>query len=231
MISIQDKWAFITGASRGIGQQVAIGMAKLGCNLVLHARKVSNLDQTKKLLEPFQIEIETVEGELADPRQIATLIESVKTTGKPIDILYNNAAIQNKWMSVWEIPHEIWLETFQINFFAIIQLSNAFIPEMIQRGFGRVVNVSSGIKDVPSLSPYSTTKAALDKYTQDLTAELKDTNVLVNCMDPGWLKTDLGGPNADHEVQTVLPGALVPVLLDDNGPSGGFYPAQDYRED
>ena len=62
-------------------------------------------------------------------------------------------------------------------------------------------------------------------------AELKGTNVLVNCMDPGWLKTDLGGPNADYEVESVLPGALVPVLLDDFGLSGGFYPAQDYRED
>ena len=69
-----------------------------------------------------------------------------------------------------------------------------------------------------------------DKYSRDLAAELKDTNVLVNYLGPGWLKTDMGGPNAEHTVETVLPGALVLALLDDFGPSGRFYAARDYRE-
>jgi NAD(P)-dependent dehydrogenase (short-subunit alcohol dehydrogenase family) len=68
----------------------------------------------------------------------------------------------------------------------------------------------------------------VDKYTRDLAAELRGTNVLVNTLDPGWLKTDLGGPNAPGEVESVLPGALVPALLEDYGPSGQFYAAQDY---
>lgn len=231
MASIINKWALVTGASRGIGQQVAIALAKEGCNLVLHARKKENLKTTLDLLQEYSVEKKAVEGELAAEQDITRLIDLVMEIGAPIDILYNNAAIQNKWMPVWEIPMEDWKETFQINFYAIIQLCNAFIPEMLKRGYGRVINVSSGIKDVPSLSPYSTTKAALDKYTQDLAAELKGSNVLVNCLDPGWLKTDLGGPNADHEVVTVLPGAMVPVLLEDFGPSGQFYSAQEYRED
>jgi NAD(P)-dependent dehydrogenase (short-subunit alcohol dehydrogenase family) len=69
----------------------------------------------------------------------------------------------------------------------------------------------------------------VDKYSRDLAAELRGTNVLVNYLDPGWLKTDMGGPNAENTVETVLPGALVPALLDDNGPSGRFYAAQDYK--
>jgi hypothetical protein len=66
-------------------------------------------------------------------------------------------------------------------------------------------------------------------HTRDLAAELRGTNVLANRLDPGWLKTDMGGPSAEHEVATVLPGALVPALLEDNEPSGRFYSAQDFK--
>jgi 3-oxoacyl-[acyl-carrier protein] reductase len=230
MASIENKWALVTGASRGIGQQVALGLAQEKCSLVIHARKTENLATTRKLLVTTQVEVKTVEGELSTPEGLTSLIEGVHRHGVEIDILYNNAAIQNEWQPVWEIPQEEWLRTFQINFFAIVQLCNTFIPPMVERGFGRVVNVTSGIKDVPNLSPYATSKAALTKYTEDLAAQLRDTNVLINNMDPGWLKTDLGGPHADHEVTTVLPGALVPVLLDGFGPSGQWYSAQDYAK-
>ncbi|MFC1936486.1 SDR family NAD(P)-dependent oxidoreductase [Chloroflexota bacterium] len=230
MGSIENRWALVTGSSRGIGQQVAIGLAKKKCNLIIHGRKLDNLQETLELLKEYPIEVKTIEGDLATKQGLTNIIEGVKALGVKIDILYNNAAIQNKWMPVWKIPEKEWQETFQINFFSLVQLCNTFIPSMIKRGYGRVVNVTSGIKDVPNLSPYSTSKAALDKFTQDMAAELKDTNVLVNCLDPGWLKTDLGGPNADHEVTTVLPGALVPVLLEDFGPNGQRFAAQDFSE-
>ena len=151
------------------------------------------------------------------------------TLRTPVDILYNNAAIQNSWKPIWEISLAEWQRTFQINFWAMVSFCTAFAPEMRQRGFGRIVNLTSGIRDIPQLAPYSVSKAAVDKYSSDLAAELRDTNVLVNCLDPGWLKTDMGGENAENEVATVLPGALVPALLDDYGPSGRLYSAQDYK--
>ena len=116
-----------------------------------------------------------------------------------------------------------------VNLFALIELCNAFALGMKDRGYGRIINLTSGIKDTPQLAPYSVSKAAVDKYTQDLAAELQGTNVLANCLDPGWLKTDMGGPDADHKVGTVLPGALVPALLEDHGPSGRRYSAQDFK--
>lgn len=112
----------------------------------------------------------------------------------------------------------------------MIKLCNAFVPVMLKRGWGRIINLSSGIKDVPELAPYSVSKAAVDKYTRDLAAELKDTNVIINVLDPGWLKTDLGGPDAEFDVETVLPGALLPVFLDDSNPGGEIYRAQDYKD-
>ena len=73
-------------------------------------------------------------------------------------------------------------------------------------------------------------KAAVNKFTQDLAFELRGSGVLVNALDPGWLKTDMAGPGAEFEVETVLPGALVPALLDNDGPTGTVFRAQDYRK-
>jgi 3-oxoacyl-[acyl-carrier protein] reductase len=83
-----------------------------------------------------------------------------------VDILYNNAAIQNPWNSIWEITIAEWLAAFQVNLFAMTSLCNAFGPGMIRRGIGRISNLTSGIQDTPSLAPYSVSKAAVDKYTR-----------------------------------------------------------------
>jgi NAD(P)-dependent dehydrogenase (short-subunit alcohol dehydrogenase family) len=99
---------------------------------------------------------------------------------------------------------------------------------MIERGFGRVVNITSGIKDQPELMAYAASKAALDKYVYDMAPHLAGTGVTMNLLDPGWLRTDLGGPQAPNAVESVLPGAMVPVLLED-GSCGKWFSAQDYR--
>lgn len=225
---LENKWALITGSSRGIGQQIALGLAQRKCNIMVHGRSESNTAETLRLLKAYNVQTHVVTGSLDSNENVEALIKAVKAGPGPVDILYNNAAIQNKWKPIWEITPEEWLHSFQINLFSMIALCNAFAPEMKIRKYGRIINLTSGIKDIPQLAPYSVSKAAVDKYSRDLAAELQGTNVLVNYLDPGWLKTDLGGPNADNEVETVLPGALVPALLEDNGPSGRFYAAQDY---
>ena len=172
------------------------------------------------MLAAHDVETLSVAGDLKEEQAIEAIIHRVEAGPGAVDILYNNAGFQNAWKPIWVISRDEWLESLQVNFLAMVALCNAFAPAMKQRGYGRIINLTSGIKDIPQLAPYSASKAAVDKYSRDLAAELRGTNVLVNCLDPGWLKTDLGGPNADHEVQTVLPGVLVPALLDDHGPSG-----------
>ena len=186
---------------------------------------VSTLQQ----LKPFDIQTRIAVGDLASEQGIRAVIDAVAVGGNPIDILYNNAAVMNPWQSIWEVRADEWQRVMQVNLMAVIALTNAFVPSMKTRSYGRVINLTSGIKDTPHLSPYGVSKAAVDKYTLDLAAELAGTNVLVNTLDPGWLRTDLGGPDADRGVETVLPGALVPALLEDHGPSGQRYSAQDYR--
>jgi 3-oxoacyl-[acyl-carrier protein] reductase len=227
---LQNKWALVTGASRGIGRQIALGLARRKCNVIVHGRTAANTKEILKEIQALGVKSYAVAGELADPEGVEAVVKAVKAgPGAAVDILYNNAAVMNPWQSIWEVPQAEWERCFQVNLYAMIALCNAFAPGMKQRGYGRIINVTSGIKDTPQLAPYSVTKAAVDKYSRDLAAELKGANVLVNYLDPGWLKTDLGGPNADHEVETVLPGALVPALLEDNGPSGRLYSAQDFK--
>lgn len=226
---LEGKWALVTGSSRGIGQQIAKGLAERKCNLVVHGRKPENTDTTVKLLKSSGVQVHVVSGDLSSKEGIQSVIDGVRSGPGHVDILYNNAAIMSAWKPIWEVTSSEWLDIFQVNLLAMIALCNAFAPDMKHCGYGRIINLSSGIKDTPNLAPYGVSKAAVDKYTQDLAAELNGSNVLVNCLDPGWLQTDLGGENAPYPVEDVLPGALVPALLDDNGPNGQRFAAQDFR--
>ena len=98
-----------------------------------------------------------------------------------------------KQESILTIDQAEWDRVFQVNVWALMALCQAFTPGMRERGYGRVINLSSGIADQPDAAVYSVSKAAVDKYSRDLAAEFKDENVLVNYVDPGWLQTDMGG--------------------------------------
>ncbi|MBN1578323.1 MAG: SDR family oxidoreductase [Chitinispirillaceae bacterium] len=229
MISLKTRIALVTGSSRGIGQQIALGLARHHCDVVLHGRMLDHCAATEKLVRGLGINVYNVAGDLGTEAGIQSIVRGVADGPGHIDILYNNAAIMNPWTPVCETPLPVWLQTLQVNLFAVIALCNAFVPGMRKRCFGRVINLTSGIKETPHLAPYGVSKAAVDKYSQELAVDCKETNVLVNCLDPGWIRTDLGGPNGMFPVETVLPGALVPALLEDNGPTGKFFSAQDFK--
>lgn len=231
MPDIKNKWALVTGASRGVGQQIAIGLAQKGVNLVLHSRAINNQHKTLEQLKHYDIKIEQVACDLTNPQSIAQCIAHAEAVSGGIDIVYNNAAIMTQYIELFKTPAEDYHMSFQVNVLAVIQICNFFAQHMKARGYGRIVNVTSGIKDTPHLDAYSITKAALDKYTRDLAVELANTGVLANLVDPGWCRTDLGGPEAWNDVSSVLPGALIPAMLGKQGdeePRAMVFAAQDY---
>ena len=227
-MNLHNKTAFITGSSRGIGQQIALGLAQKGCNLIIHGRQKENTQTTLDALKDFSVKVDVVYGDLADKAETQHLIEQVNKLDVAVDILYNNAAIMRPYRSdYWSHTPEDWEQSMRVNVFAVYELCTAFIPKMLANGFGRVVNLVSGIQDQPELSPYSTSKAALAKLTEDLAVKFDDTNVRINALDPGWLQTDLGGEYAEHPVEAVMPGALQPALVENNGPNGKTFFALD----
>jgi 3-oxoacyl-[acyl-carrier protein] reductase len=229
MVDIKDKWALITGSSRGVGLRVAKTLAEKECKLILHSRK---LEGTRDLLENLKAsgnEVYAVAAELDSIGDVSRLIkEVIEITDNHVDILYNNAAIMTKYQPIFEPTIEEYRKSFMVNTIVPAKLCDAFLPAMIARDWGRVVNVTSGIANQPQLMAYSCSKAALDRYVRDMVPTLSGTNVLMNLMDPGWLRTDLGGPQAPNDPDSVIPGALVPVLLEKEMGSGALYNAQDY---
>ncbi|MGB7453127.1 MAG: SDR family oxidoreductase [Lysobacterales bacterium] len=230
-IDIGGKWALVTGASRGVGQQIALGLADLGVNLVLHSSSKGNQSATIDRLKDSVIQVHSVEGLLDDPEAISAFVCEAESLSGGIDILYNNAALMTPETPIFETPQSDYEKSFQVNVFSVIQICAYFAPKMVSRGFGRIINVSSGIKDTPKLDAYSITKAALDKYTRDLAIELEGSGVLANMLDPGWCRTDMGGPGAFNDVSSVLPGALIPAMLgkeEPEAPKGILFVAQDF---
>ena len=226
MIDFKGKNALVTGSSRGVGQQIALGLAQLGCSVILHGRTIESCAQTKEMLKGAKVNVAVVYGELSDEAQVNQIIKQVEDLNVNIDILYNNAAIMTPYYeNYWEHTWADWNASFTINVMAMFSLCRAFVPKMIENGFGRVINTTSGIMDQPELAPYGASKWAVNKLTDDLSVKVKETNVRINTLDPGWCRTDLGGPQADHDVKEVLPGALAPALIENDGPNGTFFSA------
>ncbi len=226
MEQFKDKWVFITGASRGVGRQLALAFGKQGAKLVLHARTETALFGVKEELSALP-EVHLVAAELSDPAAVVGLISEVRALCECPEIIYNNAAIMTPWTEPHTTSAADYRLSFEVNVIAPVLICDAFIEPMKSRGSGRLVNLTSGIENIRELLPYSVSKAALDRYVRDVSPSLDGTGVVMSLLDPGWLRTDLGGDQAPNAVESVLPGALVPALLPGDAKSGVLYCAQD----
>jgi 3-oxoacyl-[acyl-carrier protein] reductase len=216
MISVKGKWALITGASRGIGYLTAKFMAKQGCNLILHSRSLEHSLKVLDEVKALGVEAYCVQADLANHHEVVAMLDEIETPGTAVDIVFNNAAVQVGYRTdYWKTPVEDFDLSFRINFTAVTTICYRLIPKMIKRGFGRVINTTSGIRNQPEQAGYSASKAALDKFTRDLGTKLEGSNILINLTDPGWCRTDLGSPQAPNAPESSLPGVVVGAFLDD----------------
>lgn len=228
MVDVKGKWAFITGASRGIGYLSAKFMAENGCNLILHARKLENLSKIKAEVEAMGVEVRTVAAELSDLDAVEEMLKEIDKMGIRVDIVLNNAGLQIAYrVEYFDTPVNDYIESYKINTVAPAMICYHFLPKMIENGFGRVVNTTSGIALEPEQAGYSASKAALNKITIDLGSKLKGTDVCINLADPGWCRTDLGGPNAPNAPESTIPGIVVGAFIDDKK-SGRIFGAQSF---
>ncbi|MBQ9984226.1 MAG: SDR family oxidoreductase [Lachnospiraceae bacterium] len=229
MVNVKGRWALITGASRGIGYQVTKFMASQGCNLVLHSRKAEHCQAVLEEVLSMGVEAYVVEAELSDMDAIDQMLQQIEDKGTQIDIVLNNAGLQIAYRNEYlETPMSDYDISFRINTMAPMKICYHFLPKMVERGFGRIVNTSSGINLDPQQAGYSASKAALDKVTRDLGSKYEGTDVMINLADPGWCRTDLGGAQAPNSPESALPGVIVGAFVDDKK-SGRWFAASDFH--
>ena len=227
MIGVKGRWAFITGASRGIGYRAALALAERGCDLILHARDEAHLTRVLAAAKAIGVRAVPVSCELSDTAAVKDMLRRVDSLGVGVDIVLNNAGIQVAYRTEPLLtPPEDFDESFRVNTTAPMMITYHFLPGMVKRGFGRIVNTTSGIRHEPQQAGYSASKAALDKATMDLAGVYDGSDVIISLTDPGWCRTDLGGPNAPNPPESALPGAIVGVFVND-GVSGRCFSAQD----
>jgi len=230
MIDIKGRWALITGASRGIGYLTAIFLAQHGCNLVLHSRKTGSTQKVLKEAEALGVAAYSVEAEFYKLEQVEAMLLEIEKKGTQIDIVINNAGIQVAYRNdYFNTPVSDYSVSFKVNTIAPAMICYHFIPKMIKRGFGRILNTTSGIRFEPEQAGYSASKAALDKIIIDIGSRLEGTDVMINLVDPGWCRTDLGGPRAPNAPESAIPGVVVGAFVDDKK-SGRCFNAQCFAE-
>lgn len=202
MVNVKGKWALITGASRGIGYLSAEFMAKQGCNLILHSRTLEGSKEILAKVKALGVEAFSVAAELSDRAQVQAMLKEIDEKNIPVDIILNNAGLQVGYrVDYLATPIEDYSTSFEINTIAPMTICYHFLPKMIERGFGRIVNTTSGIALEAEQAGYSASKAALNKVTIDLGHKMQGTDVILSLADPGWCRTDLGGPHAPNNLR------------------------------
>jgi NAD(P)-dependent dehydrogenase (short-subunit alcohol dehydrogenase family) len=190
---LAGKTALITGAGRGIGRALAFGLAAVGVRLVLLARSAGELAQTgEELTAAGAAEPLVVPADVGDDRQLRAAVTAAQVRG-PVDILINNAATVEPLGPTAGLATADIRRAFGVNVVAVIALGGALLPAMVAAGWGRIINISSGIAGRPASmiggTTYAATKAALEAHTVNLAAELTGTGVTVNAYRPGSVDT------------------------------------------
>lgn len=216
MVNVKGRWCLITGAARGIGYLTAKLMAQKGANLILHSRNLSHTEKIYKEVTGMGVQAYCVEAELSDLEQVKKMLETIDGFGVDVDIVLNNAGMQIAYRTEYlTTPVTDYTLSFNINTIAPAMIMYHFLPRMMKKGFGRIVNTTSGIRLDPHQAGYSASKAALDKITIDLGHTVQGTDVMINLTDPGWCRTDLGGPHAPNAPESAIPGIAVGAFVDD----------------
>jgi 2-deoxy-D-gluconate 3-dehydrogenase len=196
MTDLTGTTALVTGASRGIGRAIAVGLARAGADVALSARDEALLREVQAEVEGLGRTAVVLPADVTDADACAQLAaDAVAGLGR-LDVLVNNAGGSSYMGPFTELRFKGWEKTMRLNVDSIVHLSQAVGRHMLERGTGSVINVASvaGLKATPALAAYGASKAAVISLTKTLAMEWGPSGVRVNALCPGWTKTDL---NAD----------------------------------
>ena len=222
------KVALVTGANRGIGFEVCRQLAAADVHVVLTGRERRSAETAAESLRAEDLDVSPAAMDVTDERSIGgCALEVTKRFGR-VDILVNNAAVLiGEDRDALDTPIDDFRRTFETNVFGAIAVARAFVPGMIERRSGSVVNVSSAAGQLSSMRTYapaySISKAALNAFTVQLAAATRGTGVIVNSVNPGWVRTRMGGRSAPRSVAQGADTIVWLALQPSNGPTGKFF--------
>lgn len=217
--------ALVTGGNRGIGLEICRQLAREGHAIVLGSRDPASGEEAAIDLRKAGHDVRVVALDVSDDESVRACAGDLTCAGVEVDVLVNNAGVlaEGDLLSGNSAPMD---EAIVVNFLGPYRTARAFMPGMTSRGWGRVVNVSSGwgsfASGLEGPAAYAISKAALNALTVRLAREA-GPGVLVNCMCPGWVRTRMGGATATRSVAQGADTALFLATLPDDGPNGGFF--------
>lgn len=227
-----EQIALVTGANRGLGFETCRQLAQQGIHVILSSRDAAKGQAAVEKLKAEGLTVSYHPLDVANSESIKRLAQFIQKQFGHLEILVNNAGIfidpqDSAAGSIFQASLDTLRTTYETNVYGPLQLCQALIPLMQLQGYGRVVNISSGmgqLSDMNGGSPgYRLSKTALNVLTRIFTDELKGMNILVNSVCPGWVRTDMGGPNAHLSIEKGVNTVVWLATLPDGSPTGLFF--------
>lgn len=225
---MQARVALVTGTNRGIGYEIARQLAAAGLKVVAAARDPNaGASAVRDLAAAGHVEFEQLD--VTDPANIQRAVGNIVARHGRIDVLINNAGVLLDPRGTRLLDAEVatFRATFEVNFYGPLQLVQQVLPHMRKNRYGRIVNVSSTLGQLAEMGTgtpaYRVSKAALNALTCIVAAETEGSGILVNTMSPGWVRTRMGGEQADRSPEQGADTAVWLATLPDDGPTGGFF--------
>ena len=229
----RQRIALITGANRGIGFEVARQLGRLGLKVILTSRDGLKGKAAADKLQSEGLDVVYYPLDVTREDSVRKARDFVTERFHGLDVLINNAGVfqdgrpdRPQLASVFDAEMDVIRESMETNAYGPLRLAQTFVPLMRQHGYGRIVNLSTGLAQLSemrgSFAAYRISKASLNAVTRILAAELKGENILVNAVDPGWVRTKMGGENANRSPAEAAGDIVWAATLPDDGPTGSF---------
>jgi NAD(P)-dependent dehydrogenase (short-subunit alcohol dehydrogenase family) len=204
-MNLKNKVILITGAGSGLGKALALAAGQVGAKVICAGRRKDKIQQTADEVNKVGGMGTAMEMDVTDLKSVEKSLKMAEKVG-PIDILINNAGIITGMKAVQDLPVEEWDKIMATNVRGPYLLMRAILPGMMQRGFGRILNISAPIKHLPKASAYCASKCALDSLTKAVGYELKGVDVIINAVEPPFLDTEMhkGGKKPEEVVAQIL---------------------------
>lgn len=227
------KIAVITGASRGLGYATSEALARMGYKVVMAMRNPDKAQEQINKLKMKDLDVTAMKLDVANEKSIETFATQVMREMGAVDVLVNNAGIfiddeDGGNNSVFKTKSTTIQKTFTTNTLGPFLLIQKLLPMMIDGGYGRIVNVSSGMGQLSEMNQgyaaYRISKTGVNVVTKVFSQEVEGKgDILINSVCPGWVKTDMGGKGAARTIEQGIKGIVWAATLPKGGPNGGFF--------